>query len=131
MRGLLKFSQIVHCTVLLAGLAGFTAALFGQGTGGRGSISGTVTDSSGAVIRGVAVTALNTATGLSVTVSTTSSGTYVIPLLPTGTYIVNYQREGFKAESRTGIILVADESASENVVSRGRLSRREGNGERE
>jgi hypothetical protein len=116
MRGLLKFSQIVHCTVLLAGLAGFTAALFGQGTGGRGSISGTVTDSSGAVIRGVAVTALNTATGLSVTVSTTSSGTYVIPLLPTGTYIVNYQREGFKAESRTGIILVADESASENVV---------------
>ena len=105
-------SRLMLCVVL----SFVPALLWAQGTGGRGSISGTVTDPSGAVLTGVSVTALNTATGLSVAVTTSGSGSYAIPLLPTGTYTMTFQKEGFKTESRTGLILTADQSASANVV---------------
>lgn len=108
--------RVLYRLILCAVLIWLPASLWAQGTGGRGSISGTVTDPSGAVLTGVSVTALNTNTGLSITVTTNGSGTYVIPLLPTGTYTVNFQKEGFKTESRTDLVLVADESASENVA---------------
>src|SRR5579872_6231553 len=97
-------------------LAIMPATLMGQGTGGRASISGTVTDPTGAVVGGVSVTALDTGNGLSTTVATNSSGGYVLPLLPVGTYNLTFQKEGFKTETREGLTLVADESASSNVV---------------
>jgi hypothetical protein len=75
-----------------------------------------VTDPTGAVVGGVSVTALDTGNGLSTTVATNSSGGYVLPLLPVGTYNLTFQKEGFKTETREGLTLVADESASSNVV---------------
>ncbi len=111
-----KCPRVLSCLVVGVVLSLVPALLWGQGTGGRASISGTVTDPSGAVVAGVNVTALNTATGLSSTVTTTGAGTYVIPLLPVGTYTLTFQKEGFKTESRTGMTLVADEAASANVV---------------
>ena len=116
MRGNWNCPRVLSRLVLCAVLSLVPALLWAQGTGGRGSISGTVTDPSGAVLTGVSVTALNTGTGLTVTVATTGSGTYVIPLLPTGTYNLTFLKEGFKTESQTGMVLNADESASANVV---------------
>ena len=116
MRGNWNCPRVLSRLILCVVLSFAPAVLWAQGTGGRASIAGTVTDPSGAVVSGVSVTALNTSTGLSVTVTTTGSGTYVLALLPAGTYTVTLQKEGFKAESRTGMVLVADESASANVV---------------
>src|SRR5215467_730658 len=58
-------------------------------------ISGTVVDPQGAVVAGAKVTAINTATGVPRSVNTTSTGNYVIPNLPPGTYDVKVEAKGF------------------------------------
>ena len=66
-------------------------------TAGEGSIQGTVTDATGAVIPHATVTATNVATGVSTTQPTTSEGVYAIgPLIP-GTYTVTISAPQFKA----------------------------------
>src|ERR1700693_3713007 len=60
----------------------------------RGTILGTVTDSSGAAIAGAAVAVKNVNTGLSRTVSTSEDGTYSVPELPIGTYAVTVEKAG-------------------------------------
>ena len=89
-------------------------ALFAQG--GRASISGLVSDPSGAAVPGVSVTATNAATRFTTTATTTDIGTYVMPLLPLGTYDVSVKKEGFKTETRTGIMLTADLAATVNLT---------------
>jgi hypothetical protein len=75
----------------------------------RGTILGTVTDSSGAVVRGAKVTATQTATGLSRTEVTSDAGEYSIPQLPVGPYSVSVEQAGFKKTDRTGIELRVDD----------------------
>ena len=84
--------------------------------GGRASISGVVTDSSGAVIPEAAVSAVNTNTGFTVSVNTNGIGAYALPLLPVGTYDVSVKKEGFKTELRSGITLTADQAATINIT---------------
>src|SRR5438045_3276057 len=60
------------------------------------TISGTVTDSSGALIPNIAVTATNVDTNNTRSVSTNSTGEYVIGFLPVGTYRVGVSSPGFK-----------------------------------
>jgi len=69
----------------------------------RGTILGTVTDSSGAAVPGATVTIKNVDTGLTRTVSTTDSGDYSAPELPLGTYTVTVEKSGFKAGVVTGL----------------------------
>ena len=108
--------RLLSCIILCVALGFAPSLLWAQGTGGRASISGTVTDPTGAVVGGVSVTALDTGTGATTTVKTTGAGIYTIPLLQVGTYNLTFQKDGFKTETRTGMTLVADESASANVV---------------
>lgn len=69
------------------------------------SISGTVTDSSGAVIPDAAVTILNEETKAAVTSQSTGSGTYVVSNLPVGSYTVTVAKTGFQSFSEAGITL--------------------------
>jgi hypothetical protein len=62
----------------------------------RGSILGTVTDTSGAVVSGATVTATNERTGVTRTTTSDADGNYVISELPIGTYALSIQREGFQ-----------------------------------
>ena len=78
-------------------------AAFGQGE--RGTLNGTVTDPTGAVIPGATVKALNVATGVETTVQTTSTGVYRIPYLPPGTYRLTVSSDGFKTAIRENVIL--------------------------
>jgi len=73
-----------------------------------GRISGTVTDSSGAVMPGVSVTVANEATALSRTATTDGQGAYVFVDLPIGTYTVKTELAGFKSAVKTGYKLDAD-----------------------
>ncbi|HET7873159.1 MAG TPA: carboxypeptidase-like regulatory domain-containing protein, partial [Terriglobales bacterium] len=59
------------------------------------TIVGQVVDPQGAVVPNAKVTATNTATGVGMSVTTTSSGNYVIPNLPPGTYTVKVSAKGF------------------------------------
>ncbi|MGH9900828.1 MAG: carboxypeptidase-like regulatory domain-containing protein [Pyrinomonadaceae bacterium] len=52
------------------------------------SITGTVTDTSGAVVAGATVTATNEATGVTQTQQTTGAGLYAFTVLPVGTYTI-------------------------------------------
>ncbi|MGA2812351.1 MAG: carboxypeptidase regulatory-like domain-containing protein, partial [Candidatus Acidiferrum sp.] len=66
----------------------------------RGTILGTVTDTSGAAIASATVTVKNTGTGLTRTVSTAEDGSYAVPELPIGSYTVTVTNTGFK----TGVV---------------------------
>jgi len=73
-----------------------------------GRISGTVTDSTRAVIPAVTVTITSEATNLSRTVTTDDNGFYVATALPVGMYTVSVQHSGFQPAARKGYNLVAD-----------------------
>ena len=92
---------------LTVGLA--LAFLIGAGSllaqGNLGTITGTVTDPSGAAVPGAAVTATNSATGISTKVTSTSTGNYAIPLLQAGTYQVTVEASGFKKYVAPGVVV--------------------------
>lgn len=70
-----------------------------------GSINGTVTDSTGAVVQNAEVKVHNVATGLEQTVKTKSDGSFSIVDLPIGTYSVTFSRAGFKTEVHSQILV--------------------------
>jgi hypothetical protein len=86
--------MIFSCLVVLASLLVCSTLMIAQSTGGR--ILGHVTDSSGASLGGVKVTATNEATNVSMTATTSSSGEYGFPQVAIGTYSVEFDLTGFK-----------------------------------
>jgi hypothetical protein len=89
-----------------------TLALAGVG----GSISGTVKDSTGAVVSGAAITATNTSNGVRNTATSDDHGFYTFPLLPVGRYDVAIDHAGFKPYHRIGIALDSDGAILIDVV---------------
>src|SRR5487761_665164 len=69
------------------------------------TLSGTVTDPSGAVVPQAQVSVKNTATGVTTSVATDSAGLYTIPNLIAGPYQVTASARGFQTEVRTGVTL--------------------------
>src|SRR5436305_9704679 len=69
----------------------------------RGTILGTVTDPSGAVVSGAKVTIKNINTGLERTTQTSADGSYAVPELPIGTYTVTVNQSGFQTSSVTNV----------------------------
>ena len=111
-------------------LIGFAAILlfFASATNAqtfRGTILGTVTDSSGAAIAGAAVAVKNVNTGLSRTVSTSEDGTYSVPELPIGTYTVTVEKAGFKQGVVTGLqVEVSSQLRADVALQTGEVSQR-------
>jgi hypothetical protein len=77
----------------------FTANVCAQSA--SGSLVGTVTDTSGAVIPGVSVVAKDTGTNYSRSATTNENGVYTISNLMPGEYLVEFRKEQFKAEHAT------------------------------
>ena len=73
-----------------------------------GSISGVVTDKSGAVITGATVVATDTLTGVQSTQKTDSKGFYNLPTLAVGTYDLEIKQVGFKTYRQTGLVIDAN-----------------------
>jgi hypothetical protein len=71
-----------------------------------GTVLGTVTDATGAVVPGATVTITEEATGITNVVQTDASGNYIRPLLKPGSYTVSVESEGFKKAIQNGVILV-------------------------
>src|SRR5580698_223648 len=70
-----------------------------------GTLFGTVTDTSGAVVPGAEVSVENVGTGLKRDGRTDKTGEYQLVGLPTGRYTLRVQKEGFQTEVREGIAL--------------------------
>jgi hypothetical protein len=92
---------------------GLSGSLFGQRN--TAAISGTTTDSTGAVIPGAQVTAVLTSTSTSSRTQSNESGFYQLPNLPAGTYTLRVEHGGFQAYVQEGIVLQVDQSATLNV----------------
>ena len=74
-------------------------------------ITGTVTDSTGAVLAGAKVTLKNVGTGAIQTQQTGSSGDYTFALLTVGTYSVTIESAGFKTFSQQSVVVAAGDRA--------------------
>jgi len=74
-------------------------------------ITGTIADSTGAVIPGTAVAVVNEATGMKRDAESNELGFYTVPLLPPGSYRMTVQKEGFRTIARGGITLQVDQAA--------------------
>lgn len=74
----------------------------GQGTA---SISGRVTDASGAAVPGAQLTTKNTATSATQTTTTDDQGRYTVPDLPIGSYEIQATKAGFSTSVRSGLTL--------------------------
>lgn len=81
----------------------FGCALPGWGQSVTGTIRGTITDASGAVIAGAAIKVTNQATGVVTTAESSATGAYTVELLPVGTYRVNVSLPGFKSLQRDNV----------------------------
>jgi len=91
--------------ILLASFFLALGAAFAQGSQG-GAITGTITDSAGALMPGVRIEAKNTATEALFQVASSATGTYTLTQLPAGTYQISVSLPGFKQYVRTGIAVL-------------------------
>lgn len=80
------------------------------------TITGTVSDPSGAVLPGVNIQVVNEGTALTRSTVTNESGNYTVPLLPVGVYRLEAELPGFRKEIRRGITLQVDQRAREDLV---------------
>jgi hypothetical protein len=92
----------------------FAAAAFGQA--GRGGISGTVSDPSGAIVPGAQVVLLNRATGVTQHTVTSSAGLYSFISLNPGVYKVTATQTGFKTASQENITVNVDQVTEVNIT---------------
>jgi len=101
--------------LLLWFVVAFLAAGIVRGQVTTGTISGTVTDSTGAVLPGANIVILNEETGISRALVTDAAGRYLAPSLSPGRYRVTISQPGFQTEARTGIALTIGRNAVVDV----------------
>src|ERR1700722_11102401 len=107
--------MIRRCARLGSLLVSLALSLLPQ-TMGTGTITGTVTDASGAVVPNARITATNQNTGIVRSVVTNNSGTYVIPPAQIGTYKIVALHPGFKSIEQDDVHLDTDSTASVNFT---------------
>lgn len=105
-----RFSQAALLILFVA--ASYSG--FAQMTGA--SLTGQVTDTTGAAVPGASVIATNTGTGLTLKVISNGNGAYRIAPLPPGTYILTATSKGFSTYVQQGITLTVALSATQNVT---------------
>ena len=99
-----RFLGILYASLFALMIA---PALHGQATG---SIAGNVTDKSASAIPGAAIIATAEGTGLTRDTKADSSGHYLIPLLPVGTYTIHVDATGFQSAETKDLHLQVDEA---------------------
>jgi hypothetical protein len=99
---------------VLAAWLGASGAVHGQGL--TGQLSGTVSDSSGSVLPGAAVSIKNTGTQATREVVTDSDGNFVATDLLAGTYDITVTLQGFKTFTQTALVLSANERVALRAI---------------
>ncbi len=96
--------------ILLVALFSFSLTVAAQTS--RGTVSGVVTDPSGAVVSGASITLTSAATGLSRTSTSNDEGFYRFDAVDLGTYSVNITASGFGALTKTNITVNANQTSA-------------------
>ncbi len=103
MKNMRRFPQFLTLTLLLFSCGVGRDKVSGQGT--TGTISGVVTDASGAAVPGANVEAKNVGTGLKQSIAGDGQGRYSITGLAVGDYEVQASKSGFSTVIHTGVTL--------------------------
>ncbi len=103
----MKFLNL--CSLLL-----ISTSLFAQAD--RGSISGTITDASGAAAPGVALTVQSQATNLTYSTTSSAAGAYSFLNLPIGTYDLAAVAKGFQRSEAKGIHVEVNQQARVDIA---------------
>src|ERR1700692_3630232 len=93
-----KFSAALSISIILSLCLLWTNQAYAQGA--AATLTGTVTDRSGAVIPKAEISAKNAATGVIRSSETNSAGFYTVPGLPPGNYAVSVTAAGFSTAGR-------------------------------
>jgi hypothetical protein len=116
--------MIVKLRMILAGLVLLMGTTLLAQTF-RGTILGTVTDASGAVVSGASVKVHNTNTGLDRATQTSADGSYAVSELPIGTYTVTVSQSGFQTSVTSGLAVdVATERRVDVSLKPGQVTER-------
>ncbi len=97
---------------ILAGLFALILTLAGHAQVVGGTISGTISDRTGAALPNVSVLVHNDETGNERHLTTGPDGRYAAPSIPVGVYTVTATAKGFESQHRTGIELTVGQSES-------------------
>lgn len=100
----MRLSQLL-CVSVLAILLASLLGLPGWAQSTNATVNGLVLDSSGAVVVGATIQAINDGTGVIYPTKTNASGIYAVPDLPPGTYHIQVAQAGFKTLIKPDIIL--------------------------
>ena len=113
----MKFQSVHKLTLwlVLAAILGFISVGRLNAQVLYGSVAGTVTDQTGAVVPGAAITIINDNTGFTRNVTSASAGDYHITDLPAGTYTLSVTAQGFKPVKHTGITVSVGSTNQQNV----------------
>src|SRR5580704_1849288 len=80
------------------------------------TVTGTVTDPSGASVVGAQVGLTETGTGLARSTQTNADGSYIFPDLPTGHYQIQVKKDGFNSYVQQNIVLEVASNPTINIV---------------
>jgi Carboxypeptidase regulatory-like domain len=81
-----------------------------------GTVSGTVTDPQGSAIPNAKVTLTNSATGVVTNTQTNEAGTYTVPALPPGTYLIDVEASGFQKAEQKDILVNPGQPIAVNIA---------------
>src|ERR1051326_1860117 len=94
----------------------FAAGMLSLSAQTTAGLTGTLTDSTGAIVPNARVTVINTETGARREAVSNDAGLYQFSLLPPGSYSISVQREGFKQVSQEGVHLEVNQTARIDFV---------------
>jgi hypothetical protein len=110
-------ASIWRFVILVSALLAVPVAVRAQDLTTSATLTGTVTDSTGAVVPNATVLVTGVDNGISRTVKTGGSGGYTISLLPApASYNLRVESKGFKGFEQNGISLISDRTAKQDVT---------------
>lgn len=116
----MAFRAVFATVFVLLGMAIYGA--FARAQSGAGSIQGTVTDPTGAVMQGASIHVVNQATGVASDTKSNDVGFYQVPNLFTGTYVVSITAPGMKTNAQTIELLAGQNAVINSSLSPGAVN---------
>ncbi len=118
----MSFKRLALVTLLVTCVLAASTVLLAQTTVSQGSIQGTITDPSGAVVGGAKITITHKATGQVISTTSTSSGTYNSGGLIPGDYVLRVEAKGFRTSERAFAVQVGVTSSGNTKLEVGEAS---------
>ena len=112
--GVTWFRKVFHAIALLAVVVFGALPMFAQFD--TGTITGTATDASGAVVAHAAITVTNVGTGIQKSFVTDQNGNFVASSLPYGTYVVTIHASGFAESKSQPVVLNVGATVQVNLT---------------